>query len=93
MKTEFASPFYTQPSKHCKTDQVFIDPIPCIHFEEVVEDEEHLEVQVENQAGPPYEDSRYWLGIECPEEIMEQWQPLVKTCNWDPNKLITYSLF
>ena len=36
MKTEFASPFYTQPSKCCKTDQVFIDPIPCIYLEEVV---------------------------------------------------------
>ena len=50
MKTEFAFLFYTQPSKRCKTDRVFIDPIPCIHLEEVVEDEEHLEVQVENQA-------------------------------------------
>ena len=50
MKTEFVSPFYTQPSKRCKTDRVFIDPIPCIYLEEVVEDEEHLEVQVENQA-------------------------------------------
>ena len=43
--------------------------------------------------GPPYEDSRYWLGIEHPEEIMEQWQLLVKTCNWDLNKLFAYSLF
>ena len=43
--------------------------------------------------GLPYEDSQYWLGIEHPEESMEQWQLLMKTCSWDPNKLIAYSLF
>ena len=43
--------------------------------------------------GPPYQNSRFWIGIPSPEALLNQWRLHVCVCNWDSDKLGSYCLF
>ena len=43
--------------------------------------------------GPPYQNSRFWIGIPSPEVLLNQWHPHIHVHNWDSDKLGSYCLF
>ena len=43
--------------------------------------------------GPPYQNSRFWIGIPSPEAFLNQWHLHVCVHNWDSDKLGSYCLF